>query len=139
MYGLLPSSKGFCYAFSALTLLAGHQEEQPACKRGIGMVICLEGGADCMHMVQLMPLHPKTRLASFISRLVLHFWYRLTQAVLEKKLFNECSVVLKASLVNRNFFTTSIYLPTFPLAIRFTFWFLVSTYLHPHYQVHNQH
>ena len=24
------------------------------------MVICLERGADCLHMVQLMPLHPKT-------------------------------------------------------------------------------
>ena len=23
------------------------------------MVICLERGADCLHMVQLMPLHPK--------------------------------------------------------------------------------
>ena len=26
---------------------------------GVGMVICLERGADCLHMVQLMPLHPK--------------------------------------------------------------------------------
>jgi len=25
-----------------------------------GVVICLERGADCLHMVQLMPLHPKT-------------------------------------------------------------------------------
>ena len=51
------------------------------------MTICLERGADCLHMVQLMPLHPKTPscLASFKSRLVLHFWYRLTQAVLEKR------------------------------------------------------
>jgi len=24
------------------------------------VVICLEHGADCLHMVQLMPLHPKT-------------------------------------------------------------------------------
>ena len=38
------------------------------------MVICLERGADCFHMVQLMPLHPKTSfLASFKSRLVLPF------------------------------------------------------------------
>ena len=37
------------------------------------MVICLDRGADCLHMVQLMPLHPKTpsSLASFKSRLVL--------------------------------------------------------------------
>jgi len=44
-----------------LTLLVGRQEEHPACKKlscgvlAIGMVICLERGAD-LHMVQLMPL-----------------------------------------------------------------------------------
>ena len=50
------------------------------------MVICLELGAGCLHMVQLMPLHSKTpsSLALFKSRLVLPFWYRLTQVVLEK-------------------------------------------------------
>jgi len=34
------------------------------------VVICLEQGADSMHMVQLMPSHPKTAsfLASFKSR-----------------------------------------------------------------------
>ena len=55
------------------------------------MLICLERGADCLHMVQLMPLHPRTpsSLASFKSRLVLPFWYRLTQVVLEKRLLNE--------------------------------------------------
>ena len=40
------------------------------------VVICLERrGADILHMVQLMPLHPKTpsSLASFKSRLALHF------------------------------------------------------------------
>jgi len=46
-------------AFSALTLLVGQQEGHPACKKtewwGVGMVICLERGAD-LHMVQLMPL-----------------------------------------------------------------------------------
>ena len=43
-----------------------------------------------MHMVQLMPLHPKTpsSLATFKSRLVLHFWYWLTQVVLEKRVLN---------------------------------------------------
>ena len=45
-------------------------------------------------MVQLMQLHPKTpsSLASFKSRLVLPFWYRLTQIVLEKRPLNGCSV-----------------------------------------------
>jgi len=57
------------------------------------VVICLERGADCLHMVQLMPLHPKSpsSLASFKSRLVLPFWYQLTQVVLEKRPLNECS------------------------------------------------
>ena len=47
-------------AFSALTLLVGRQEGHPACKKtewwGVGMVICLERGAD-LHMAQLpLPL-----------------------------------------------------------------------------------
>ena len=60
---------------------------------GVGVVVCLEQGADCLHMVQLMPLHPRTpsSLASFKSRLVLPFWYRLTQVVLEKTPLNGCS------------------------------------------------
>ena len=39
------------------------------------MVVCLERGADCLYVVQLMPLHPKTppSLASLQSRLVLPF------------------------------------------------------------------
>jgi len=59
---------------------------------GIGVVICLEQGADCLHMVQLMPLHSKTPsiLASLKSRLVLPFWYRLTQVVPEKRPLNGC-------------------------------------------------
>jgi len=40
---------GRCSAFSALTLLVGRQEGQPACKKtewwGAGMVTCLEQGA----------------------------------------------------------------------------------------------
>jgi len=51
------------------------------------VVIRLQRGADCLHVVQLMPLHSETpsSLASFKSRLVLSFWYQLTQDVLEKK------------------------------------------------------
>jgi len=54
------------------------------------VVIYLERGADCLHMVRLMPLHPKipSSLASFKSRLVLHFWYQLTQVVLERRPLN---------------------------------------------------
>ena len=59
----------------------------------VGVVICLEWGADCLHMVQLMPLHPKTPSspASFESRLVLPFCYRLTQVVLENRPLHKCS------------------------------------------------
>ena len=59
---------------------------------GVGVVICPERGADCLHMVQLMPLYPQTpsSLASYKSRLVLPFWYWLTQAVLEKRPLNGC-------------------------------------------------
>ena len=61
--------------------------------RGVGVVICLERGADCLHMVQLIPLHPKTpsSLASFKSRLVLPCYYRLIQVALEKRPLNGCS------------------------------------------------
>ena len=60
---------------------------------GISVVICLDRGADCLHMVQLMPLHPKTpsSLASFKSRLVLPFWHWLTQIIWEKRPLNGCS------------------------------------------------
>jgi len=56
------------------------------------VVICLERGVDCLRMVQLMPLHPKTpsSVASVKSRLVLPFWYQLTQVVLEKRPLNRC-------------------------------------------------
>jgi len=57
------------------------------------MVICLQRGANCLHVVQLMPLHHKTpsSLASFKSKLALPFWYQLTQVVLEKRPLNGCS------------------------------------------------
>jgi len=49
----------FLSAFSALTLLVGRQEGNPACKKtewwGAGVVICLEQGAD-MHMAQQISL-----------------------------------------------------------------------------------
>ena len=59
------------------------------------MVVCLQGGADRLHMVQLMPLPPKTpsSLASFKSTLVLPSWYRLMQVVLEKRPLNGCVCV----------------------------------------------
>ena len=73
-------------AFSALAFSVWH------CWLTLLVVICLQRGADCLHMVQLMPLHPKipSSLASFNSRLILPFWYSLTQVVLEKRPLSGC-------------------------------------------------
>ena len=59
----------------------------------VGVVICLARGADCLCVIQLMPLHPKTpsSLASFKARLVLLSWYRLAKVVLEKRPLSGCS------------------------------------------------
>jgi len=46
------------------------------------VVIYLERGADCLHMVQLMPLLPQIPIISC---------YWLTQVVLEKRPLNGCS------------------------------------------------
>ena len=60
------------------------------------MVICLERGAD-LHMFQLMPL-PLT-VSSVKSRLVLPFWYQLTQVVPEKGPLNVCVCVCMCVVV----------------------------------------
>jgi len=66
------------------------------------VVFCLGRGADCLYMVQLMPLYPRSKtpssLASFKARLALSFRYRLTQAVLEKKPLNGCSSISSSSI-----------------------------------------
>jgi len=53
-----------------------------------------------VHMVQLMPLHPKTpsSLVSFKSRLVLPFWCRLIQNVLEKRPLNQMEFTKKTQI-----------------------------------------
>ena len=69
--------------------------------------ICLEQGADCLYMVQLMPLYSQTpsSLALFKSRLVfafllvLPFFYWLTQVVPEKRPLNGCSSSRRIVLV----------------------------------------
>ena len=68
------------------------------------MVVCLEQGADCLHMVQLMPLHPETLSCpvSFKSRLVLPFWYGLTHIVLEKRPLNGSTVTVLHAKGNRH-------------------------------------
>ena len=88
MTGLVPSVLWHCW-------LGVRKSIRPVkIKRwGVGVVICLERGADCLHTVQLMLLHPQTpsSLASFKSGLVLPFWYKLTQVVLEKRPLNGCA------------------------------------------------
>jgi len=54
------------------------------------VVVCLERGANCLHLVQLAFPEPHHFLP-YLSRLVLPFWYRLTQIVLEKRPLNGCS------------------------------------------------
>ena len=80
------------YAFSALTLLVGRQEEHPASKKtewwGAGVVICLERGAD-LHMAQLMPL-PLTVCCFSKIQIGLPFWYWLTWVAPEKGPLNRC-------------------------------------------------
>ena len=73
------------------------------------MVICLKRCADCLHMVQLMPLHlktPSSYLASFKSRLVLPFWYRLTRVVPDKGPLNECTCMRVCVCVLLSFLRT---------------------------------
>ena len=62
------------------------------------MVICLERGAD-LHMAQLMPL-PLAVSCSVKSRLVLPFWYQLTQVVPEKGPLNGCVCVNNEAIVD---------------------------------------
>ena len=80
-------------AFSALTLLVGRQEGHPACKKLSGGVLawlsvwievqtCIWPSWCHCHSLSLAPVK---------SRLVLPFWYRLTQVVLEKRPLNGCS------------------------------------------------
>ena len=81
----------YTFAFSALTLLVGRQKEHPACKKlSVGVVMCLERGADCLHMVQLTPLPSQNPIISCVIQIltVLPFRYWLNQVVLEKRLLN---------------------------------------------------
>ena len=83
-------------AFSALTLLVGRQEEHPALKNLSDEVLMWSSVWSEVQIVCIWSswchCHPKTppSLASFKSRLVLLFWYQLTQDVLEKWPINGC-------------------------------------------------
>ena len=80
-------------AFSALMLLVGRQEGHPACKKLSGGVLAwLSVWSEVQTCIQPSWCHCQSLfLAPVKSRLVLPFWYRLTQVVLEKWPLNGCS------------------------------------------------
>jgi len=75
------------------------------------VVICLARGADCLHTVQLTPLHPKTpsSLVSFKSRLVLPSWYRLTQLVQEKRPLNDLIICKDLIFFTARSYASAVY------------------------------
>jgi len=94
------------------------------------VIICLERGANCLNMVQLMPLHPETlsSLASFKSRLVLPFWptgllklswktgvvvvvpfYRYHLSAWFNRLRRNCERFSCVCVVNRDYTYTGVY------------------------------
>jgi len=85
----------FCsWSFSALTLLVGRQERHPAFKKRV--VGCWRGylsRARCRLAYGPADATATHRLfASVKSRLVLPFWFRLTQVVPEKGPLNGCQM-----------------------------------------------
>jgi len=73
-------SSTYLHCFDAVGWMAG--------RWAAGMAICLGRNAN-VHMAQLMPL-PLTISCSSKSRLILPFWYQLTQEVLDERLLNGC-------------------------------------------------
>ena len=93
--GGLPTLSGFGALIDlsfSVSMMFGRREGNPACKTaewwGVGIVICLERGAD-LHMVQLMPL-PLTACCFSKSRLFLPFWYLHTWVVSDEGPLNGC-------------------------------------------------
>ena len=79
-------------AFSALMLLVGRQEGHPACKKLSGGVLAwlsVWSGVQTCIWPSCCHCHSLS-LSSVKSRLILPFWYRLTQVVLEKGPLNGC-------------------------------------------------
>ena len=85
---LIFSSFRSTYTFSASKLLVGHQEEHLACKNWV-MIICLEWGANDLHMVQLMPLSP---IISFFNKIQNGFTFLVPAypGCPKKRLLNGC-------------------------------------------------
>ena len=78
-------------AFSALTLLVGRQEGHTACKNEWWVLAWLSVWSEVQTCIWPSGCHCHSlSLAPVKSRLVLPFWYRLTQVVLEKRPLNGC-------------------------------------------------
>jgi len=82
----------FTQQFSALTLLVGRQEGHPACKKlSSGALMWLSVWSEMQTCIWPSWCHCHSlSLALVKSRLVLPFWYRLTQVVPEKGPLNGC-------------------------------------------------
>ena len=83
--------------FSALALLVGWQQGHPACIKLSGGVLVWSDMQNCIwpswcHCYSLS-------LASVKSKLVLPFWYRLTQVVPDKRPLNGCVCVVSCYLL----------------------------------------
>jgi len=85
--------------FSALTLLVGRQEGHPVCKKQTGGVLAwLSVWSEVQTCIWPRWCHCHAlSLAPVKARLVLPFWYRLTQVVLEKRPLNGCCCVVCSS------------------------------------------
>jgi len=90
-------------AFSALTLSVGRQEGHPACKKQSGGVLAwLSVWSEVQTCIWLSWCHCHSlSLAPVKSRLVLPFWYRLSQVVLEKRPLNGCSSSSSVNIILR--------------------------------------
>ena len=92
-----------CFAFHALTLSVGHQEEHSACKHWVMKCWCGNLSSTRCRLFVYGPANataiPKHHhlLPHVKSRLVLPFWYQFTQVVMEKRQLNRCCVVVVKS------------------------------------------
>ena len=91
------------HPFSALTLLVGRQEGHPACKKlSGGMLAWLSVWSEVQTCIWPSWCHCHSlSLASVKSRLVLPFWYRLTQVVTEKGQLNGCVCMCVLKILQR--------------------------------------
>ena len=82
-------------SFSALMLLVGRQEGHPACKKlSSGVLAWLSVWSEVHTCIRPSWCHCHSlSLASVKSKLVLPFWYRLIQVVLDKGLLDGCVCV----------------------------------------------